>query len=293
VSLGHTALVVEDDTGIAEGLVEILKGAGCDSIVTDNKQEALELLRTNPPCIVLLDLQIKEEADAIKGHIAHGTALLKAIRQLYPEHPGQSWWLPIVVISGFASETDEAVQVMRDGATTLIQKPFKMREVTDTLLEELQRSGRAKHGSCLCGPTSVKTTDGQLLLRFLGDHDGHRTKLTIGNTVLHLANSELKLLLHLALAHQTGIPIHKFALGAKKDESGYKSVSRLRNELKSAMPGGPELITNDHHGHYGLAPTVIVAACDALNLEKIGDATITDLAAKVAASIRTRSADAD
>jgi DNA-binding response OmpR family regulator len=288
VSSRHTALVVEDDVGTSDGLVEILKGVDCDSVVTDNKSRALELLITTSPCIILLDLEIREQADAIKGHTAHGISLLKRIRELHPEHPGLSWWLPVVVISGFASEINEAVQVMRDGATTLVQKPFKIREVSNTLLEELRRSGRDMHASCLRGPVAARTADQELLIRFIGDHDGHRSKVMIGSTALELANSELKLLLQLALAHQKGEPVHKIALGAKKDESGYKSVSRLRNELKPALTGGPDIITNDHHGNYGLANNVVVAECHAVKLKKIGDATITELAAKVAANISAK-----
>ena len=289
----HIALVIEDDPGTSGGLVEILKAAGCESVVIDNKAKALEFLGRTSPCIVLLDLEIKEQPDAIKGHTAHGISLLKRIRQLHPEHPGPSWWLPIIVISGFASETSEAVQVMRDGATTLVQKPFKIRDVSDTLLEELRRSGRALHADCLRGPVSPRRADSEITIRFVGEHDGHRSKVVIGSTVLDLANSELKLLLRLAAARQKGATVHKLELGAKVDQSGYKSMSRLRNELKPACAGGPDIITNDRHGHYGLADNVVVAECDEVGLKKIGDAIITDLAAQVAAAIRQSRAATD
>jgi DNA-binding response OmpR family regulator len=286
-------LVIEDDSCTSDGLVEILKAAGCESVVTDNKAEALDFLERNSPCIILLDLEIKEQPDAIKGHTAHGISLLKRIRQLRPEHPGPSWWLPIIVISGFASETKEAVQVMRDGATTLVEKPFKSRDVSNTVLEELRRSGREVHVDCLRGPVAPRQAEAEIRIRFLGEHDGHRTKVSIGSMVLELANSELKLLLRLAAAHQKGETVHKLALGAKKDQSGYKCMSRLRNELKPAFAGAQDVITNDRHGRYGLTGNVVVTECDEVGLAKIGDVMITDLATQVAAGIRQSRATAD
>jgi hypothetical protein len=74
-----------------------------------------------------------------------------------------------------------------------------------------------------------------------------------------------------------GKPVHKRDLGANA-EQGFKGVSILRNELKSAL--GPEisLIENDYHGNYRLTSNVRIGACAIDKLLAIGDATISRLA---------------
>src|SRR5690349_6610738 len=101
---GHVVLVVEDDPETADSLAQIVSAEGWTSVVVDNRVEAIERLQSTSFCAVLLDLQIRGEKRAIRGHTSHGKALLRQIRQLNQEHIGLGFWLPIIVISGFASE---------------------------------------------------------------------------------------------------------------------------------------------------------------------------------------------
>ena len=57
--------------------------------------------------------------DSIRGHVEHGKALLRNIREKHHDHNGTAFWLPVLIVSGFARERDEAVDVMKDGASTL------------------------------------------------------------------------------------------------------------------------------------------------------------------------------
>lgn len=52
-------LVVDDDEGIRESLVELLADEGHRSVGTSNGHEALQILRSNGrPCVILLDLMM-------------------------------------------------------------------------------------------------------------------------------------------------------------------------------------------------------------------------------------------
>jgi ActR/RegA family two-component response regulator len=113
----HIALIVEDDKETADDLRDILQSFDCDSVVVQNREDALVALQNNSFCFVLLDLQIKGAADSIKGHIEHGKGLLRKIREKYGDHHGTAFWLPVLIVSGFAREVDEAVDVMKDGAS--------------------------------------------------------------------------------------------------------------------------------------------------------------------------------
>src|SRR5216117_856030 len=119
----HIALIVEDDKETAEDLVEILRSTECDSVIVDNHEDALSTLQSKSFCLILLDLQIKSASDSIKGHVEHGRALLRKIRQAHGDHNGIPFWLPVLIVSGFAREADEAVEVMKNGASDVIQKP--------------------------------------------------------------------------------------------------------------------------------------------------------------------------
>ena len=112
----------------------------------DNREDALAALQNKSFCLILLDLQIKSAADAIKGHVEHGKALLRKIREKYGDHNGTAFWLPVLIVSGFAREVDEAVDVMKDGASDVIQKPLENQQVsrTDSPSPPSQRAPNAR-----------------------------------------------------------------------------------------------------------------------------------------------------
>lgn len=284
----HRALIVEDECLIAEELDEILKSISCDSIIVDNKREALAVLQSEKVCFILLDLEIKCEPDSIKGHTEHGSSLLREIRRTHADHPGLCYWLPILIVSGFAREFPAAIEVMKDGANDFIQKPFKARAVSDAVRRELERSGRVTHE--VCGPRpmvrSLSTTEGAVL-SIPGDRVRRRTRVMVGSRPIMLPSSSLKVLLHLMVAHEVHAWVHKRALGAT-DEQGFKGISVLREALKPALADGADIIINDHHGQYRFADNVVVAECNAEKLAMIGDKEIADLSLSMSHLLQRR-----
>ena len=56
-------------------------------------------------------------------------------------------WLPVLVISGFARERDEALELMKDGATDVIQKPDN-HAVSQAIRKAFAESRRETHELC-------------------------------------------------------------------------------------------------------------------------------------------------
>lgn len=285
----HQVLIVEDDKATADDLVEVLGSIGCDCLAVASHQEALQALRQTSFCLILLDLQIKYASDAIKGHVEHGKALLREIRQMHGDHSGLPYWLPVLIVSGFASEVPAAVEVMKDGASDVIQKPLSSQEISDKVRRALEASGRLTHDCCgEKPPQQLANPNEDVVVSIPGDRVRRRTWVMIGRTRLELTDSSLRLLLHLMVAHGDGGGVHKTDLGANA-EQGFKGISNLRSELKPALGPDVNIIANDYHGTYSLTDSVRIGACDINKLLAIGDATISELAHRLANQLQTRS----
>lgn len=273
----HIALIVEDDRETAEDLREILRSIDCNTVVVDNAEDAILALQKTSFCLILLDLQIKDASDSIKGHVEHGKALLRKIRERHAEHNGLSFWLPVLIVSGFAREVNEAVEIMKDRASDVIQKPFESRQVSEGIRQALKASGREEHERCHEPPPTQRPNlkDG-VVIAIPGDRIRHRTRITIASRPVNLTDASLKILLHLMVAQHKGASVHKVDLGAKA-EQGFKGISNLRNELRPVL-GDIEIICNDYHGNYWFEPRVTVGECAVDKLLEIGDKTISDLA---------------
>ena len=283
----HLALIVEDESATAQDLAEIVAAIGCDSRIASSKSDALALLDKNDFCVILLDLQIKGEPDAIKGHTAHGNALLREIRRRHSGHVGTIYSLPVVVVSGFAREVPAAVEVMQDGADGVIQKPFKTRQVSDEVSRALDRSGRKTHAHCASQPSLRLPDDSSgVVLAIPGDRIKNRTRVTVGAHSIPLPNNLLRLLLRLMLAYDKKKRAHKLDLGGTA-HGGFKLISLLKAELRPALEGR-EIIDNDYRGSYGLTDDVTIGDCNVDRLVDIGDATISALARELGRRLKSR-----
>ena len=262
---------------MAEDLAEILRSLDYDLVTVDNKRDALAAVASTAFCFVLLDLHIKLDGESIRGHSEHGRSLLREMRSMYPDHAGAGYSLPILVVSGHAREVDTAVDVMRDGADHVIQKPIKGAAVSDAVKGCLERSGRASHE--LCAPVFAHHADAAqgLVISIPGTRIGRRTRVLIGTRSADLPNRSLRVLLHLVVAKLSGKPVHKTELGAR-DDQGFKGISELRDDLKPALPAGTNIIANLYHGYYRLTDQVSIGPCDIEALVAVDEAPVTELA---------------
>ncbi|EKO3926366.1 sigma-54 dependent transcriptional regulator [Vibrio metschnikovii] len=100
-------LIVEDDEGLREALVDTLALAGYEWLEADSAEDALIKLKTHPVDIVVSDVQM-----AGMG----GLALLRNIKQHWPN-------VPVLLMTAYAN-IEDAVAAMKEGAIDYMAKPF-------------------------------------------------------------------------------------------------------------------------------------------------------------------------
>lgn len=103
----HKVLVVEDDAGLREALIDTLTLENYECIEADSGESALLLLKNQAVDIVVSDVQM--------GGMS-GLSLLKNIKNLYPK-------LAVLLMTAYGT-IDDAVQAMKEGASNYIAKPF-------------------------------------------------------------------------------------------------------------------------------------------------------------------------
>lgn len=87
-------LIVEDDTGYRNPLMDYLSGHGYTVFTADDGEVAMERLLFHKPKIVVLDLMLPK---------VHGFEVLKRIRT-YPEADVAN--MPVIVLSNLSAEKD-------------------------------------------------------------------------------------------------------------------------------------------------------------------------------------------
>ncbi len=116
-------LVVEDDSGLREALVDTLSIAGYSVVEADSAESALVLLKQKVIDIIISDVQM--------GGLS-GLDLLKSVRKLYPN-------TPFLLMTAYAT-IDHAVEAMKYGAIDYMAKPF----APEVLLNMVGRYAPAK-----------------------------------------------------------------------------------------------------------------------------------------------------
>jgi DNA-binding response OmpR family regulator len=120
-----TVLVVEDERDIREVLRRYLERAGLAVLTTATGAEALTLLATAPPDLVVLDLGLGD---------LDGTEVLREIRS--------SGDVPVIVLTA-RSGVDDRIRGLELGADDYVTKPFSPHELVLRVQAVLHRSAGA------------------------------------------------------------------------------------------------------------------------------------------------------
>ncbi|MEW7866440.1 sigma-54-dependent transcriptional regulator [Aeromonas diversa] len=126
-------LVVEDDGGLREALVDTLLLGGYECREADSGEQALVMLSRQSFDMVISDIQM--------GGM-DGLTLLQTIRQQYPQ-------TPVLLMTAYAN-IDGAVRAMREGAIDYLAKPFS----PEVLLNQVSRyvpAQRVEKRTVVCG----------------------------------------------------------------------------------------------------------------------------------------------
>ena len=116
------ALVIEDDPNIVDLIRSNLAARGFDTVVSSDGARALNLLETEAPDIVLLDLMLPE---------VDGFELCRLIRERSP--------VAIIVVSARGGERDK-VTALNVGADDYMTKPFSIEELLARITATLRRT---------------------------------------------------------------------------------------------------------------------------------------------------------
>jgi phosphoserine phosphatase RsbU/P len=130
-------LVADDQPDVLEALRWLLTGEGYDAELVDSTDAVMDRLGTGGTFdLVLMDLNYSR--DTTSGR--EGLALIPRIRTHDPA-------LPIVVMTGWGS-IDTAVEAMRLGAKSFVQKPWEdsaLREILEREIDEGRAARRRDH----------------------------------------------------------------------------------------------------------------------------------------------------
>lgn len=103
----HKILVVEDDAGLREALIDTLMLAGYTCVEAESGEQALLELKKHKIELVISDVQMSGMS---------GLSLLNSIK-------AQIATMPVLLMTAYGT-IDDAVQAMRDGASNYMAKPF-------------------------------------------------------------------------------------------------------------------------------------------------------------------------
>ena len=111
--MAESILIVDDEVAILNSLGRILEDEGYEVVVAKSGAEALKLLATDPPDLMLLDIWMPE---------MDGLDTLRRAREQAPR-------LPVMMMSGHGS-IETAVKAIKLGAYDYIEKPLSLENVT-------------------------------------------------------------------------------------------------------------------------------------------------------------------
>jgi len=155
-----TILIVDDEEKIRATLRGVLSDEGFRVLDTDGTTNVLELVTTERPQLVILDIWMPQ---------IDGIELLELLKAQEPE-------LPVIVISGHGT-IETAVRTTKLGAVDFLEKPFSL----DTLLRSVYRAtGRRANGGIAL---SERTEASELGLSTHSLHRQVRAR-TIGRSVV-------------------------------------------------------------------------------------------------------------
>lgn len=128
-------LVVEDDAGLREALIDTLLLAGYQCIEAESGEVALLKLQNQQIDLVVSDVQMSGMS---------GLSLLRSIKN-------QSANMPVLLMTAYGT-IDDAVQAMRDGACNYMAKPFAPEVLLNMVSQyvPLQLVEKKSTNSCRC-----------------------------------------------------------------------------------------------------------------------------------------------
>lgn len=219
-------LVVEDDAGIRQSLIETLTALGFMIGQASTGEEALLRLRMIDYDAVLLDINMSGMG---------GIAACRIISQNYPR-------LPVVMLT-VRDEEDDKVEALDAGADDYVTKPFQIRELTARLRAAIRRS-----------KASEVPSDSPIVIGSLVLDPGRRRVEKMGQEI-HLTPKEFSMLRYLMEHAGRPVPHNRLLTSVWGPEYGNEReylrvlISQLRKKIE-ADPAQPAYILTESYIGY-------------------------------------------
>ena len=143
MEITYSVLVVEDDPGVAKGLVHGLKEEGFQVDQASSGNAALERVKAETPHIVLLDIRLPD---------MNGFDVCRLFREM-----GRT--MPVIMVTARDEEIDRILG-LEIGADDYIVKPFSFRELVSRVRAQLRRAyGSLRRGEDNRPNASLKCGD--------------------------------------------------------------------------------------------------------------------------------------
>lgn len=121
----YNVLIVDDDQGIREALIELMQPEGYRVSEAATAKEALEKVRTQKFDLILLDIQLPD---------IEGTKLLAHFQNIMPDS------IKIMITGN--STVENTVEALNNGANSYFRKPFNPQDLLETVENKLQERER-------------------------------------------------------------------------------------------------------------------------------------------------------
>lgn len=168
-------LIVEDELNILNFLTTVLSSNGYGILRARNGREALLMLSSNSPNVMLLDLGLPD---------MDGLDIIRQVR---------TWTqIPIIVVSARTLE-NEKVQALDAGADDYLTKPFGTSELLARIRASLRHAGRSD-GDNSARPVTAFRANG-LVVDFI------RRRVTVDDQEVRLTQTEFNIVSLLANYH--------------------------------------------------------------------------------------------
>jgi DNA-binding response OmpR family regulator len=152
-----TILIAEDDATTRTFLADELTADGCELLIAETATDALRLLETKFPDLVLLDVGLPDRS---------GLEIVRRVRDADGVASRIDPETPLLVLSGRCGDTDR-VRAFEAGADDFLSKPFLYAELRGRVRALLRRSerrrrvGRVRVGALELDPASRSVRVGE------------------------------------------------------------------------------------------------------------------------------------
>jgi DNA-binding NtrC family response regulator len=249
-------LILEDDPGVGECVVLLVRTMGCDVELATDGAAGLAKLRSEPFDLLVSDLRLPD---------MDGLEVMRAMREHGPE-------VPVILMTSYSS-LDGAIQALRAGAVDYIIKPFQNEEFRHSVERALAEQRMRRENARL--KRDLKKVTGAPAI--LGDTPAIRRVLDL---IARVAPSDANVLIQGESGTGKELVAQAIHDGSRRASAPFVAINC------GAIPG--ELLESELFGHARGAYTGAVSSSEGLIREAHGGTLFLDEISELAPQLQVK-----